>query len=227
MLFRSGIFTGCHAVNPISGAVVPIYLANFVLMEYGTGAVMAVPAIKNFQKSNADAAAINHQARARLHAMTALGPEMLLETADGPCPFAVGDRLVFRRNDKTLGVKNGTTGTVTGIVGTPAAQTPICGDGAGVICSQPYQRGSWRDLDGERLCSRAAKGSTQLPLRIVAPAPQPAGSRDRAVVVASAVHRCDRRVSDPDHNVLADRQKRHRPPGPVSNGRRVPLAEQA
>ena len=68
--------------------------------------------------TNADAALINRQARARLHAMTALGPEVVLETTDGPQPFAVGDRVVFRRNDKALGVKNGTVGTLTEILGT-------------------------------------------------------------------------------------------------------------
>jgi len=41
---KDGVFTGCFAVNPINGARVPVYLANFVLMDYGTGAVMAVPA---------------------------------------------------------------------------------------------------------------------------------------------------------------------------------------
>ncbi len=41
---KEGVFTGCHAVNPINGQTVPIYVANFVLMEYGTGAIMAVPA---------------------------------------------------------------------------------------------------------------------------------------------------------------------------------------
>jgi len=41
---KEGVFTGCHAVNPVDGREVPVYLANFVLMEYGTGAVMAVPA---------------------------------------------------------------------------------------------------------------------------------------------------------------------------------------
>ena len=41
---KEGVFTGCHAINPINGQRLPIYLANFVLMEYGTGAVMAVPA---------------------------------------------------------------------------------------------------------------------------------------------------------------------------------------
>jgi len=41
---KQGVFTGCHAENPLTGESIPIYAANFVLMEYGTGAVMAVPA---------------------------------------------------------------------------------------------------------------------------------------------------------------------------------------
>ncbi|SDP03705.1 leucine--tRNA ligase [Desulforhopalus singaporensis] len=41
---KKGIFTGRYCINPFSGKKVPIYIANFVLMEYGTGAVMAVPA---------------------------------------------------------------------------------------------------------------------------------------------------------------------------------------
>lgn len=41
---KVGIFTGRYAVNPFNGMRIPIYVANFVLMEYGTGAVMAVPA---------------------------------------------------------------------------------------------------------------------------------------------------------------------------------------
>jgi len=41
---KNGIFTGRYAVNPLNGEEVPIYLAPYVLMEYGTGAIMAVPA---------------------------------------------------------------------------------------------------------------------------------------------------------------------------------------
>ncbi|HKX51535.1 MAG TPA: leucine--tRNA ligase, partial [Candidatus Binatia bacterium] len=41
---KEGIFTGACCTNPFTGENIPIYLANFVLMEYGTGAVMAVPA---------------------------------------------------------------------------------------------------------------------------------------------------------------------------------------
>ncbi|GAB6062433.1 leucine--tRNA ligase [Deferrisoma palaeochoriense] len=41
---KEGVFTGAYCVNPLTGERVPIFVANFVLMEYGTGAVMAVPA---------------------------------------------------------------------------------------------------------------------------------------------------------------------------------------
>ncbi len=41
---KEGVFTGAYAKNPLTGERVPIFVANFVLMEYGTGAVMAVPA---------------------------------------------------------------------------------------------------------------------------------------------------------------------------------------
>ncbi len=41
---KEGVFTGKYCVNPVNGTKVPIFIANFVLMEYGTGAVMAVPA---------------------------------------------------------------------------------------------------------------------------------------------------------------------------------------
>jgi leucyl-tRNA synthetase len=40
---KDGFFTGRYAVNPFNGARVPIWVGNFVLLEYGTGAIMAVP----------------------------------------------------------------------------------------------------------------------------------------------------------------------------------------
>jgi len=40
---KKGVFTGLYATHPITGAPVPVWVANFVLMGYGTGAVMAVP----------------------------------------------------------------------------------------------------------------------------------------------------------------------------------------
>jgi leucyl-tRNA synthetase len=41
---RDGVFLGVHAVNPVNGEKVPCFAAPYVLMEYGTGAIMAVPA---------------------------------------------------------------------------------------------------------------------------------------------------------------------------------------
>jgi leucyl-tRNA synthetase len=41
---KEGVFTGSYCLNPMSGRRMPIYTANFALMEYGTGAVMSVPA---------------------------------------------------------------------------------------------------------------------------------------------------------------------------------------
>ncbi|WP_164561550.1 leucine--tRNA ligase [Nitratidesulfovibrio vulgaris] len=43
-LEKEGVFTGAYCVNPFTGRKMPIWVANFVLAEYGTGAVMAVPA---------------------------------------------------------------------------------------------------------------------------------------------------------------------------------------
>src|SRR5690606_35424857 len=40
---KKGVFTGLYAIHPVSGDKVPVWVANFVLMGYGTGAVMAVP----------------------------------------------------------------------------------------------------------------------------------------------------------------------------------------
>ncbi|MDH5332480.1 MAG: leucine--tRNA ligase [Thermoleophilia bacterium] len=41
---KDGVFTGRYAVNPVNGESIPIWVADYVLMEYGTGAIMAVPA---------------------------------------------------------------------------------------------------------------------------------------------------------------------------------------
>ena len=41
---KIGLLTGSHCINPMTGEKIPVYIANFVLMEYGTGAIMSVPA---------------------------------------------------------------------------------------------------------------------------------------------------------------------------------------
>ncbi|THA60031.1 leucine--tRNA ligase [Streptomyces sp. A0958] len=41
---KTGVFTGAYATNPVSGEKIPVFIADYVLMGYGTGAIMAVPA---------------------------------------------------------------------------------------------------------------------------------------------------------------------------------------
>ena len=41
---KTGAFTGCYAINPVNGKRIPIWISDYVLMTYGTGAIMAVPA---------------------------------------------------------------------------------------------------------------------------------------------------------------------------------------
>ncbi|WP_249028697.1 leucine--tRNA ligase [Tannockella kyphosi] len=41
---KTGVFTGSYAVNPVNGKLIPIWIADYVLVSYGTGAIMAVPA---------------------------------------------------------------------------------------------------------------------------------------------------------------------------------------
>lgn len=40
---KTGVFTGAYAINPVNGAKMPIWIADYVLVSYGTGAIMAVP----------------------------------------------------------------------------------------------------------------------------------------------------------------------------------------
>jgi len=41
---KTGVFTGAYAINPVNGAKVPVWISDYVLISYGTGAIMAVPA---------------------------------------------------------------------------------------------------------------------------------------------------------------------------------------
>lgn len=41
---KSGVFSGIFAIHPLTGEQVPVWFADYVLMDYGTGAVMFVPA---------------------------------------------------------------------------------------------------------------------------------------------------------------------------------------
>lgn len=51
---KTGVFTGSYAINPVSGQPIPIWVADYVLISYGTGAIMAVPAhdTRDFEFAN-------------------------------------------------------------------------------------------------------------------------------------------------------------------------------
>lgn len=51
---KTGVFTGAYAIHPITGKQIPIWIADYVLMNYGTGAVMAVPAHDERDREFAD-----------------------------------------------------------------------------------------------------------------------------------------------------------------------------
>ncbi|MNK31857.1 Mobilization protein A [compost metagenome] len=65
--------------------------------------------------TRADVAVLNRLARETLRAAGSLGPDQAVETANGERAFATGDRVMFLRNERSLGVKNGTLATLTAL----------------------------------------------------------------------------------------------------------------
>jgi len=78
---KEGVYTGRNCRNPFTGQLIPVFVANFVLMDYGTGAVMAVPA---------------HDQRDFLFARKyGLPVRVVVRPPDGPAPAAESMREAF------------------------------------------------------------------------------------------------------------------------------------
>src|SRR3954470_15496306 len=74
---KTGVFLGRHVINPVNGEQLPMYVADYVLMEYGTGAIMAVPG--HDERDHAFATAYNLPIKRVIG-----GGEELPYTGDGP-----------------------------------------------------------------------------------------------------------------------------------------------
>jgi leucyl-tRNA synthetase len=74
---KDGVFTGAHAVHPFTGKPVPVWIADYVLMTYGTGAIMAVPA--HDVRDHAFARKYNLPIVPVITSATALEPDYALE----------------------------------------------------------------------------------------------------------------------------------------------------
>ena len=66
---KTGVFTGAYAINPATGAPIPVWIADYVLMGYGSGAIMAVPA--------------HDDPRPRLRASVRLADRRVIDSAEG------------------------------------------------------------------------------------------------------------------------------------------------
>ena len=88
-------------------ALVADWMADLVLNPPGSQMLLAY--------TRADVAELNRLARETLRAAERLGPDNAVETTNGERAFAVGDRVMFLRNERSLGVKNGTLGTLTAL----------------------------------------------------------------------------------------------------------------
>lgn len=79
---KRGFFTGRYVTNPVTGVEMPVYIANFVLMDYGTGAVMAVPA--HDQRDFEFAKKYGCDLRIVIMPKDGLEPESMTEAYTGP-----------------------------------------------------------------------------------------------------------------------------------------------
>jgi Ti-type conjugative transfer relaxase TraA len=105
--------------------------------------------------TRADVAALNQAARIKMREDNKLSDDFEIITSRGQRAFAEGERLIFLRNDKALGVKNGTLGTLMEVEGSALAVRTD--DGRKVI----VQTGTYRDIDhGYAVTVHKAQGVT-------------------------------------------------------------------
>ena len=109
---------GHHGADAAKAALVAGWAAARAARPAATHIILA--------HRRADVRDFNARARAVRRRARELGPDVALPTMDGTKPFAAGDRVYFLRNERSLGVKNGTLGTLLGIDGAgPGARLTV------------------------------------------------------------------------------------------------------
>lgn len=102
-LEKEGIFTGAYCINPFTGLKMPVWVANFVLAEYGTGAVMAVPAHdqRDFEFASKYHLPIKVVIQPENEELT---PETMTQAYDGPGTMVASGEFSGLPNEKAKGM---------------------------------------------------------------------------------------------------------------------------
>ena len=117
---KTGVFTGAYATNPATGKAIPVWIADYVLMEYGTGAIMAVPGHdeRDFEFARKfDLPVVRVIAGPGQHADTTLGDAAFTET--------IGCHLVNSGRFNGLTVDDGKTTIITELSARHAAMPVV------------------------------------------------------------------------------------------------------
>lgn len=107
---KSGVFTGAYAINPVNDQKIPIWVADYVLAGYGTGAIMAVPAhderdYEFAKKFNLEITAVLEGGNLEEEAFTGDGPHINSGFLDGLDKEAAIEKMSLWLEEKKLGAK--------------------------------------------------------------------------------------------------------------------------
>eukprot|EP01042_Synura_sphagnicola_P022162 gene22162-28223_t len=116
---RTGVALGRYDAAGVLTAHETRAEARYALVEGWDVVRQAHPEVSQamLAHTRADVAELNQLARARMRGVGQLGQDAEIQTERGARDFAVGDRVMFLRNERSLGVKNGTLGTLEALEG--------------------------------------------------------------------------------------------------------------
>ena len=89
---KTGVFTGGYAINPVTDERIPIWIADYVLMGYGTGAIMAVPATTSATSSSPARSTCRSASSSSPRMRRTLDPATMTEAYAGPACWSTPGR---------------------------------------------------------------------------------------------------------------------------------------